>query len=92
MASEWTTEDVRWFDLLRKIGLGLGLHEPLRTEMIEEGYGHLRDDLVAHDAEVRAKALEDAADAYEALPEGERTYFPGIHAGWLRARAERGEA
>ena len=51
--AEWTTEDARWLELLRKIGLGQGLHEPLRTKMIEEGYIHLRADLAAHDAEIR---------------------------------------
>lgn len=41
------------------------------------------------EAEVKAEALREAADAYSALPEGERTYFPAIHANWLRARADR---
>jgi hypothetical protein len=81
MASEWTTEDVRHIVM------------DSETFRLQDALAAKFDAWLAmHDAEVRAKALEDAADAYEALPEGERTYFPGIHAGWLRARAERGEA
>lgn len=88
--AEWTTEDVRAAAIYGPTRDSLDYPEKeVRERLRGEGFDRW---LAAHDAEVRAKALEDAADAYEALPEGERTYFPGIHAGWLRARAERGEA
>lgn len=38
-------------------------------------------------AEHDARVLEEAANAYEALPEDSRTYFPKIHGRWLRERA-----
>ena len=70
------------------IGLGLGLHEPLRTKMIEEGYEHLRAALAAHDAQVKAEALREAADAAYTARVG--SLLPGIIGiAWLRARADR---
>jgi len=82
-------------DLLRKVGLGLGLHEPLRTTMIEEALPHVRADLTAHDAEVRAQALRDAADMADSeghLWSGAPAHRFFALADEYRARAEHGEA
>lgn len=77
-----TTDE--WEDLLRRVGLGAGIHEPLRTEVIKGAMVHLAPMLAAHDREVAAKALRDAAAEASRAPADSYKL-----AAWLRDRADR---
>lgn len=81
--AEWTTEDVR------RAVLG-----DFATDWVKERRERLWADwLTAHDAEVRAKALEDAADVALLDRIGGFRWIADAVAVWLRvrARAERGQ-
>ena len=64
---------------------------PDRARTSEEACDAVLDLLAAHDAEVRAQALKDAADAMYAIFRSGQTLGTASDL-WLRARAERGEA
>lgn len=53
-----------WEEMLRKIGLGAGLHEPLRTKVIESAVENLAEVLAEHDRKVAEQAWDDACDMF----------------------------
>jgi len=83
--AEWTTEDVREVVIQWGDDRGTGaIAEALLDRWMD-----------AHDAEVRAQAVLDAADALgETFAQASESRPRGIlqTVDWLRARAERGEA
>lgn len=57
-------EPNEWEEMLRKIGLGAGLHEPLRTKVIESAVENLAEVLAEHDRKVAEQAWDDACDMF----------------------------
>jgi len=57
-------ETNEWEEMLRKIGLGAGLHEPLRTKVIESAVENLAEVLAEHDRKVAEQAWDDACEAF----------------------------
>lgn len=51
-----------WAGLLRMVGLGAGLHEPLRTRVIETAVENLREPLAEYDRKIAEQVWDDACE------------------------------
>src|SRR5690606_16972943 len=57
-------ETNEWEEMLRKIGLGVGLHEPRRTRGIDAAVANLAEVLAEHDRQVAEQARDGAREAF----------------------------